>query len=71
MSLVLRYPGSLVPGLSAVAQCQNQRQGSSKAIGASWIMRDFLFWTFCAVGALAAIATFVMMGFFLVSAIKG
>jgi hypothetical protein len=34
-------------------------------------MRDFLFWTFCAVGALAAIATFVMMGFFLVSAIKG
>jgi hypothetical protein len=34
-------------------------------------MRDFLFWTFCAVGALAAIGTFVLMGFFLVSVIKG
>lgn len=34
-------------------------------------MRDFLFWTFCAVAVLAAIGTFVMMGFFLVSLIKG
>jgi hypothetical protein len=49
----------------------NQRQGSSTPIGASWIMRDFLFWTFCAVGALAAIGTFVLMGFFLVSVLKG
>ncbi len=34
-------------------------------------MRDFLFWTFCAVGALAAIGAFIMTGFFLVSVIKG
>jgi hypothetical protein len=53
------------------ARYQPSAKGSSKPIGASWIMRDFLFWMFVCVGALAATGTFVMMGFFLVSVIKG